>query len=87
MSELKQWFDVNKLSLNLNKTKIMLFGNCKTNIHVQVMIGNVEGICCASATPQAEVGAHRKGQIVTNSSMGHFSQTAPKEDPGAHDSL
>ena len=29
MNKLKKWFDRNKLSLNLNKTKIMLFGNRK----------------------------------------------------------
>lgn len=31
----------NKLSFNLSKTKIMLFGNCKISTHVQVMIANV----------------------------------------------
>ncbi len=31
MHKLKTWFDSNKLSLNLNKTEIMLFGNRKTN--------------------------------------------------------
>lgn len=42
MTQLKQWFKTYKLSLHLNKTKIMLFGNCKKkNIHVQVMIVNV----------------------------------------------
>lgn len=32
MKKLKQWFDVNKLSLNLSKTKIMLFGKHKKKI-------------------------------------------------------
>ena len=31
ISKLKLWFDNNKLSLNLSKTKFMLFGNCRTN--------------------------------------------------------
>lgn len=29
MSKVKAWFDRNKLSLNLNKTKYMVFGNRK----------------------------------------------------------
>ncbi|KAF7656200.1 hypothetical protein LDENG_00045130 [Lucifuga dentata] len=41
MNKLKQWFDINKLSLNLKKTKIMLFGNGKVTTNVQVMIDNV----------------------------------------------
>lgn len=28
MKWLKIWFDCNKLSLNVSKTKVMLFGNC-----------------------------------------------------------
>ena len=32
LSKIKKWLDKNKLSLNLNKTKIMLFGNCKITI-------------------------------------------------------
>ncbi len=31
ISKLKDCFDINKLSLNLNKTKFMLFGNRKIN--------------------------------------------------------
>uniref|UniRef100_A0A3Q3EUW8 Reverse transcriptase domain-containing protein n=1 Tax=Labrus bergylta TaxID=56723 RepID=A0A3Q3EUW8_9LABR len=41
MSKLKRWFDNNKLSLNLSKTKIMLFGNCKLNNDVNVKIDGV----------------------------------------------
>lgn len=41
MNKLKQWFDVNKLSLNLSKTKIMLFGKHKTNPQVQLKIDNI----------------------------------------------
>uniref|UniRef100_A0A3Q3EDH9 Reverse transcriptase domain-containing protein n=1 Tax=Labrus bergylta TaxID=56723 RepID=A0A3Q3EDH9_9LABR len=40
MSKLKRWFDNNKLSLNLSKTKIM-FGNCKLNNDVNVKIDGV----------------------------------------------
>uniref|UniRef100_A0A3Q3LLQ2 Reverse transcriptase domain-containing protein n=1 Tax=Labrus bergylta TaxID=56723 RepID=A0A3Q3LLQ2_9LABR len=41
MSKLKRWFDNNKLSLNLSKTKIMLFGNCNLNNDVNVKIDGV----------------------------------------------
>lgn len=41
-SKLKCWFDANKLSLNLSKTKVMLFGNHKTNIEVNLEIDNVK---------------------------------------------
>lgn len=41
MNKLEQWFDVNKLSLNLSKTKIMLFGKHKTNPQVQLKIDNI----------------------------------------------
>ncbi len=34
MYKLKTWFDKNKLSLNLNKTKCMLFGNFKTGTQI-----------------------------------------------------
>jgi len=36
--KLKTWFNINKLSLNLNKTKIMLFSNRKCNIPVKIVI-------------------------------------------------
>lgn len=41
MSELKQWFSINNLSLNLNKTKFMLFGNHSIDTEVQMTIDNV----------------------------------------------
>lgn len=40
MNKLKIWFDRNKL-LNLNKTTIMLFGNCNMNIQVNIQIDGV----------------------------------------------
>ncbi len=44
ISKLKKWFDRNKLSLNLNKTKIMIFGKCKKSEHIQVQIEGVERV-------------------------------------------
>ena len=41
MNKLKQWFDRNKLSLNLNKTKIMFFGNRKIDTQENEMIANM----------------------------------------------
>lgn len=41
MTTLKTWFDLNKLSLNLNKTKLMLFTNRNVNIPVQVTVNEV----------------------------------------------
>lgn len=41
MSKLKVWFDYNKLSLNLSKTKFMLFGKCKRDIGIQISIDGV----------------------------------------------
>ena len=41
LSKIKKWLDKNKLSLNLNKTKIMLFGNCKIHNQIQVQIDGV----------------------------------------------
>uniref|UniRef100_A0A8C6M4T9 Reverse transcriptase domain-containing protein n=1 Tax=Nothobranchius furzeri TaxID=105023 RepID=A0A8C6M4T9_NOTFU len=38
---LKTWFDRNKLSLNLNKTKFMLFGNHKKDINIEICVDNV----------------------------------------------
>jgi len=40
MEKLKLWFDSNKLSLNLNKTKFMVFGNRNINIDVRLVIDN-----------------------------------------------
>lgn len=42
MLQLKTWFDRNKLSLNLNKTTFMLFGNCKKDGGETLLINNVE---------------------------------------------
>lgn len=42
MNQLKTWFDRNKLSLNLNKTKFMLFGNFRKDAKVKLSINNVE---------------------------------------------
>ena len=41
LSKLKSWFNRNKLSLNLEKTKFMLLGNQKKNIKAELMIDNV----------------------------------------------
>lgn len=41
MNKLKRWFDRNKLSLNLSKTKIMFFGNHKIKANSTVKIDNV----------------------------------------------
>ena len=42
MCKLKMWFDGNKLSLNLSKTKFMLFGNCNENTQVQLQVDGVD---------------------------------------------
>jgi len=42
MTKLKKWFDVNKLSLNLEKTKFMDFGNRKINESVALSIDGVD---------------------------------------------
>lgn len=42
MLKLKCWFNSNKLSLNLNKTKFMIFGNRKINTTVYMEIDNIE---------------------------------------------
>lgn len=39
---LKKWFDINKLSVNLNKTKFIIFGNRQINNQVKIMINAVE---------------------------------------------
>ena len=41
MGKLKSWFDKNKLSLNLSKTKVMLFSNSRINIDFNI---NIDGI-------------------------------------------
>ncbi len=47
INKLKRWFGVNKLSLNISKTKIMLFGKYKINPLVELKIDNVkiERVC------------------------------------------
>lgn len=42
MNKVKLWFDRNKLSLNLNKTKCMVFGNCKNKIDIKLIIDHIE---------------------------------------------
>ena len=42
MKKLKIWFDWNKLSLNVSKTKFMLFGKYTENIKVRIEIDGVE---------------------------------------------
>ena len=39
---LKTWFDLNKLSLNLSKTKLIIFGNQKIENEVTLMINNIK---------------------------------------------
>ena len=41
MNKLKNWFHINKLSLNLQKTKLMFFGQKRNTIPVQVIIDNI----------------------------------------------
>ena len=38
MGKVKKWFDKNKLCLNWEKTKYMIFGNCKKNENVRIAI-------------------------------------------------
>lgn len=38
----KLWFDRKKLSLNLNKTKIILFGKCSSNTQIQIQFNGVD---------------------------------------------
>ena len=42
LCKLKKWFDRNKLSLNLNKTKFMLLGNCKRNTQALIQGDRVD---------------------------------------------
>ena len=42
MCKLKMWFDRNKLSLNLSKTKFMLFSNHNKNTQVQIQVNGVD---------------------------------------------
>ena len=38
LSMLKEWFDINKLSLNENKTKFMVFGDVRTNCEIKLFL-------------------------------------------------
>ena len=42
MCKIKNWFDRNKLSLNLSKTKLMLFGYHKINTHALIQVDGVD---------------------------------------------
>lgn len=42
INKLKIWFDRNKLSLNLIKTKIMLYGNCRISEQIQIQVDGVQ---------------------------------------------
>jgi len=39
--KIKQWFDINMLSINLSKTTFMVFGNGKSNHQAQIQIEGV----------------------------------------------
>lgn len=39
---IKKWFDINKLSLNISKTKLMIFGNRKINKQAKIQICGVD---------------------------------------------
>ena len=42
LTKLKRWFDINKLSLNLSKTKFMIFSNYKLDNQVNIQVDGVE---------------------------------------------
>lgn len=44
LTKLKLWFDINRLSLNVKKTKFMVFGksNTQANTHIELMIDNIK---------------------------------------------
>ena len=42
MNDIKTWFDSNKLSLNLAKTKVMLFGNQRSSVDVNLCINGIQ---------------------------------------------
>ena len=41
MSKLKLWLDRNKLSLNLSKTRMILFGNHRTNMKLEILVDEI----------------------------------------------
>ena len=42
LNRMKIWFDENKLTLNLSKTKFIIFGNRPTNTEKKLMINGIE---------------------------------------------
>ena len=42
LNRIKIWFDENKLTLNLSKTKFIIFGNRPTNTEKKLMINGIE---------------------------------------------
>ena len=40
LNKVSDWFNINKLSLNLNKTNFMLFANSKSSVYVPITIKN-----------------------------------------------
>lgn len=42
LTKLKSWFDANKLTLNLSKTKFIIFGNRTIPLHKKLMINDIE---------------------------------------------
>ena len=42
LKRLKTWFDINKLSLNITKTKYMIFGTRKINHQATIKINGME---------------------------------------------
>lgn len=41
MIKLKAWQDIDKLSLNMSKTRIILFGKHKINLHLDIQLDGV----------------------------------------------
>ena len=41
IKQLKIWVDSNRLSLNVDNTKLMLFGYCRTDTQVKIKVGGV----------------------------------------------
>lgn len=42
LQKMKSWFDANKLTLNLSKTKFIIFGNRATTLNKKLMINDIE---------------------------------------------
>jgi len=42
LKKMKSWFDANKLTLNLSKTKCIIFGNRATTLNKKLMINDIE---------------------------------------------